>query len=676
MKNISRILTIISFAFIALFASCSNFGSESADNESRLVAVNIKNAASTRTLFPEVTLNSFSHISVTVSQGGTLVSQKTFTPAEFASGSISWIIEVTDAMLSSDFNFEMLAVTSETTIFRGTLTKRLSALAPTELAFTLEEYSVASGNNGTLSIKFSASRLFSKTEAAWLDFDLYTDMAMTQKAKETDSISLGNSKEETVTVNSLATGSYIYSVKVYNLARTKILYRKTEAVHITSGRTTSGEITLPVDGTYATEFHVSSTADLVAAKEIIDTLPEAVTPTIYFVDYEYTEESDDSLLQIKTVIGVNPSDPAASKRKYVLDFTNSPELDNFDMLFSQEQKIYASKLVLPEAVEYIDSNWFQDIDTLYGIVIPKSVDMIVENAFSGCTGLTANTLVFEDKESWNKYTDVDFKNYEGIEPDVLSQTVLENTTHFFDKVFQQITPEKFNEGIISTYLAARPNVHATLQFEEFDNTNIATVNQELVNAFKIEGSANPKFILDYSKCTAITTFNFAIDQDGESKLIIKKAILPTSVESIAENAFRGIKLQDINLEELENLIIISDYAFNQTLYLEKVKLPARVSTIGKSCFYRASTLKNADLSETKIQTLPESVFSNTALTDVQFPATLTRINNGAFTNCTNIHNINLDYTQWKDGDEEAFTSLDSLISYLRTGTSPITKITQ
>ena len=124
---------------------------------------------------------------------------------------------------------------------------------------------------------------------------------------------------------------------------------------------------------------------------------------------------------------------------------------------------------------------------------------------------------------------------------------------------------------------------------------------------------------------------------------LKTVILPTSLESIGNNAFAESGLTEINLSGCTSLRSIGDGAFWNCTSLEEINLSdcINLTSIGGSAFESCEKLTTVTLPST-VTTIGNSAFWYcTSLTSITLPAGLQTIGNSAFRNCTSLEEINL-----------------------------------
>lgn len=87
--------------------------------------------------------------------------------------------------------------------------------------------------------------------------------------------------------------------------------------------------------------------------------------------------------------------------------------------------------------------------------------------------------------------------------------------------------------------------------------------------------------------------------------------------------------------------IIGAFAFNGCTALSSVELPSGLKTIGTMAFNGCTSLHSVDLSYTAIETIGYSAFSESGLTSLYLPDSVTSISDNAFCDCTALSELRL-----------------------------------
>lgn len=118
---------------------------------------------------------------------------------------------------------------------------------------------------------------------------------------------------------------------------------------------------------------------------------------------------------------------------------------------------------------------------------------------------------------------------------------------------------------------------------------------------------------------------------------LKTAVLPDTVRSVGNSAFRASGLEQVNLPEgLEHL---GDYAFHQTR-LREVVLPASLTSMGQECFSCNPMLRSAVIPNVSTMVLGFATFRYcTNLVDVQIGEKVTQLEGSNFENTRYLRSI-------------------------------------
>ncbi len=116
--------------------------------------------------------------------------------------------------------------------------------------------------------------------------------------------------------------------------------------------------------------------------------------------------------------------------------------------------------------------------------------------------------------------------------------------------------------------------------------------------------------------------------------------IPASVKSIGDRAFyRSKNLESINIEGGKTALDLGKYTFNYCTKLNNVRIPARVTKLDDGIFSCCTALKNI---ETKAVTeLGNSVFAYSGLEKINMPDTITKMGNATFFECNCLTEVTL-----------------------------------
>ena len=149
----------------------------------------------------------------------------------------------------------------------------------------------------------------------------------------------------------------------------------------------------------------------------------------------------------------------------------------------------------------------------------------------------------------------------------------------------------------------------------------------------------------FNNCVNITSVSIGdnVNVIGDSAFSyctnVTSVIIGNNAKEISDWAFHNTRITSINLPN--GLISIGMDAFSQTK-LTSVTIPDSVEVIGEAAFYELESLKSVVISkDSNLQTIGVSAFQKTGITNILIPASVTRIEFGAFMNCSNLTNITL-----------------------------------
>ena len=136
---------------------------------------------------------------------------------------------------------------------------------------------------------------------------------------------------------------------------------------------------------------------------------------------------------------------------------------------------------------------------------------------------------------------------------------------------------------------------------------------------------------------------------------LSEITIPAKVERIGEYAFYGCYdynnhsggLKTVTFAENSRLTTIEEHAFYKCMYLEKIEIPASVTSIGGYAFNSCANLKElAFAPNSQLKSIGEYAFGavstdtvSPAYTSVQIPASVTEIGQNAFYHCTELKTV-------------------------------------
>ena len=317
-------------------------------------------------------------------------------------------------------------------------------------------------------------------------------------------------------------------------------------------------------------------------------------------------------------------------------------------------------LILPNSVTSIGNAAFVDCSGLTELILPNSVTSIGGNAFEGCSGLTELTL----PNSVTSIGDGAFRDCSGLTELTLPNSVASIGDFAFSDCsgLEKITVESGNSCYDS-----RDNCNSIIDTET-NTLIVGCKNSVIPNSVTSIGDGA------FRGCRGLTELT-----------------LPSSVTSIGESAFSGCSgLTELTLPN--SVTSIGNYAFSDCSGLEKITvdrgnkrydswgncnsiietgtntlivgcknsvIPNSVTSIGDCAFYGCSGLTELTLPNS-VRSIGDGAFSGcSGLTELTLPNSVTRIGDCAFYGCTGLTELILPNSVSSIGDI-AFTYCSGL----------------
>ena len=260
----------------------------------------------------------------------------------------------------------------------------------------------------------------------------------------------------------------------------------------------------------------------------------------------------------------------------------------------------SQELKFPKGVEVIHPSVFENCTSLKKVQFDGNVSSVGENAFSKCTSLTdviMNPTITQIGQGAFKGC----SSLQRVPVTASGACAMTQLTQIQNDTFSGCTSLK--EVDLSTA------------------TKLESLNQNAFNGC----TALKKLLLPQSGIIQ-SIGNSAFNGCTELALVATasnatKSSLPKSIISIGNDAFKKTALADVTI-----------YKPNNANYK---------NTIGTGAFADCPKLVNVDLSQSNLEELPKTIFSNdAALKSVKLPKTLVSINESAFSGCTSLSTIN------------------------------------
>ena len=268
-------------------------------------------------------------------------------------------------------------------------------------------------------------------------------------------------------------------------------------------------------------------------------------------------------------------------------------------------------VTIPNSVTSIGSSAFAYCSSLTSVTIPNSVTSIGNYTFKNCSSLTSITIP-------NSVTSIGDCAFEGC-TGLTSVTIPNSVTSIGSNAFAYCSSL---EKVIVPDIAAWCGI-------KFDTNN-----------------ANPLY---YAK-------HLYSDENTE----IKDLVIPNSVTSIGNDAFRGCTgLTSVNIGN--SVTHIGNYAFWYCSGLTSVTIPNSVTSIGNNAFQNCSSLTSITIPNS-VTSIDNAAFRDcSGLTSVTIGNSVTNISQEAFFSCTGLTSVTLPNSVTSIGDY-AFKACTGLTS--------------
>ena len=234
----------------------------------------------------------------------------------------------------------------------------------------------------------------------------------------------------------------------------------------------------------------------------------------------------------------------------------------------------------------IGDNVFKNNSSITSITIPNSVTSIGSDAFRGCSGLTS----------------IEIPN---------------NVTSIGNYAFYDCS------GLTSITI---PNSVTSIGSSAFEGCDgLTSIIVEPGNP-KYDSRENSNAIVETESNTLITG--------------CKNTVIPYSITSIGDGAFRGCKgLTSITIPN--SVISIGESAFYGCDGLTSIEIPNSVTSIGESAFYGCDGLTSIEIPNSVTSIGNNAFYSCDALTSITIPNSVTSIGNNAFYSCDALTSITI-----------------------------------
>lgn len=321
---------------------------------------------------------------------------------------------------------------------------------------------------------------------------------------------------------------------------------------------------------------------------------------------------------------------------------------------------------LPDTLTTIQSEAFRNCKSLDGVVFPEGIQKIGNNAFAVCESLTSIKI-----------------------PDGINATIGnsgdDSAVGLGGGVFDGCT------GLKQVELGAGMTAIPAAFLAHTSSLRFITIPSKIITIMDSAFSGSGIFSIDLSANTGITTIATSV---FDGCVYLSSVKLPKNIETIEEGAFNScVNLKDFSfITQLTKLKSIGNTAFSYCGFSE-VTIPGTVETVGAYAFYHCESLNSATIEDfaavqqNLVKKIGNYAFSECYyledvamptvnennpqvtieigqyafnkcrhLTNINFPANVTKIGDYAFNEC------GYSITDWKNDDDE-FVGTERAMTY-------------
>ena len=304
---------------------------------------------------------------------------------------------------------------------------------------------------------------------------------------------------------------------------------------------------------------------------------------------------------------------------------------------------YSGKVAIPETVKYNGFNFtvtsigdfaFSHYGRITGVTIPDSVELIEEEAFSGCQGLTEVNF-----GSNSKLEEIGKNAFSGCKK-LNSFTIPSNVKNIGDRAFEYcyglteiVTESKMPATIVVEVFAECP--------ANFKINIVVGMKEDYISKGwpkdKLEESIYFNITQNTVEGVAITyqaTYLDSATGTGTVKVLYGPVYGPGRNYSPSITIPETIEYDGFTYTVTE----IGEKVFHWYEFLEEVSLPSTVTTIGDQAFEKCSRLKSIDMPG--VENIGYAAFNQCKnLTSVTLPSCIKYIDDFAFYNCSSLDTV-------------------------------------
>lgn len=184
--------------------------------------------------------------------------------------------------------------------------------------------------------------------------------------------------------------------------------------------------------------------------------------------------------------------------------------------------------------------------------------------------------------------------------------------------------------------------------------------------YTYQGQTLPYEVLDEAARTCQTTYDWSFDDANKyigANVVIPSVVKDKGVEytvvKIGDNTFR-YATHLLSVEIPNTVQAIGTYAFDYCSHLENIIIPESVKVIERYAFSGCEALKSITLGNS-IEEIDQAAFSGCAVSVINLPASLKKLEEQAFDECSNLQvmyiNSVLEFTSYPVGNCDSFSKV-------------------